>query len=86
MKYKVFTVYDSKAEAYLVPFFMQNENMAIRSFTDSLKSPETPFHRHPQDYTLFHIGEYSDREGLLEAAVPMSLGNGLEFLGTKEEA
>lgn len=84
MKYEVFTVYDVKAEAYLLPFFMQNSNMAIRSFNDSLNNPETPFNRHPQDYTLFHIGYYSDRDGIMESITPVSLGNGLEHLKEKE--
>lgn len=84
MKYEVFTVYDSKAEAYLLPFYMQNQNMAIRSFNDSLNNPETPFNRHPQDYTLFHIGYYSDRDGVMESITPVSLGNGLEHINEKE--
>lgn len=58
---KVFTVYDSKLEAYLPPFFMPARGQAVRSFSDSISAPDSVFGRHPEDYTLFELGEFDDQ-------------------------
>jgi len=79
MKYKVYAVHDTKAEAYMMPFFMTTEGQAVRGFADAVNNPETPFGQHPYDYTLFHIGEYSDAKGELIPCTPRSLGNGVEL-------
>lgn len=57
---KVFTVYDSKAKAYMSPFFDQSHGAAIRAFSDAAKNPQSAIGRHPEDYTLFYLGEYDD--------------------------
>ncbi len=82
MMIKVFTIHDSKANAYLPPFFMNQEGQAIRTFTDCINSPKHQFSHHPQDYTLFTIGEFNDQTaGFTYKAAPISLGNGVEFIG-----
>lgn len=77
----MFTVYDSKARAYLPPFFMQSKGAAIRSFDDSVNDPASAFHKHPEDYTLMELGTYDDSKAefdLLEAHD--ALGCAIEFL------
>lgn len=77
---KVFAIYDSKAEAYLQPFFTSTIGMAIRSFEQAANDPQTQFHRHPADFTLFNIGEYDDETGTLVSLVAkVSLGTALEL-------
>jgi len=78
MKLQIYSVYDSKAEAYMNPFFLQNDAMAVRGFNDAANG-ESPIAKHPGDYTLFHIGEYSETKGELIPMTPRSLGNALEF-------
>lgn len=78
---KVFSVYDTKAGAYMTPFFYPSEAMAIRAFTQAVLSPEHDIHAFPQDYTLFAIGEFDDEKGWIEPHAPRSLGNGVEFKG-----
>lgn len=60
MIFKMFSVYDVKAAAYLPIFTMVNEAMAVRAFTDSLVNENHTFSRHPEDYHLFCLGEFSD--------------------------
>lgn len=79
MKLNVYAVHDSKAEAYMNPFFLQNDNMAIRGFSDAVNG-DTPINKHPSDYTLFHIGNYSEVSGSIEPVEPKSLGNGVAYL------
>ena len=49
---KVFTVYDSKAQAHLNPFTMRTKGEAIRSFEQECKNPESSFAKFPSDFTL----------------------------------
>lgn len=84
MKHAIYVVYDQKAEAYMTPFFMGNDNTAIRGFSDAINNPETPFGKHPHDYTLFCIGEYSDALGEISPTAPRSIGNGVEYIRNKE--
>lgn len=77
---KVFSVFDVKAEAYLRPFFVKTRGQAIRGFSDAVNDPQHEFHAHPDDYTLFQIGEFDEDEGKLIPAVPETCGNALQYL------
>jgi len=80
MKQLLFVVYDSKAELYNFPFQMQTKGQAIRGFTDLANDVNTTIGQHPEDFTLFQIGEYEDTKGeftILDAK--QSIGTALEF-------
>lgn len=84
MTYRVFCVYDSKIEAFMTPFIMQTKGQAMRSFGDTVNDSSTQFWKHPEDFTLFEIGTYDDREGVYQMHdAKISLGTALEF---KEKA
>jgi len=83
---KVFTVYDSKVEAFLQPFVAQNKASALRSFMDACKDPKTQFAAHPGDFTLFEIAEYDEWTGtLLPHPAKINLGCALEFVTKLDE-
>lgn len=73
---QMFTVFDSKAEAYLPPFYMHTVGEAKRSFADTCNNTEHQFYRHSGDYTLFHIGSFND------AACTVEMLKALNNLGT----
>jgi len=79
-KHKLFTVYDEKAEAFLPPFFVPTEGIAKRAFSDCVNNKEHAFGKHPQDYSLFYMGEFFDDNGQIVLTDRKSLGNGVEFL------
>lgn len=80
MNLETFSVYDSKAKAYLPPFFLHNTGMATRIFQNCANDPTHTFGANPGDYTLFHIGSFDDNTGTLEALkTPISLGLAQEF-------
>lgn len=58
MKLKVFSVYDVKAQAYLPPFFLPRTEMATRVFADSANDSTHMFCKHPEDFSLFELGEW----------------------------
>jgi hypothetical protein len=77
----IYSVYDSKAEAYLPPFFLPTKAAALRAFGDAALDPKHQFAAHPEDYTLFELGTYDETTGVI---VPhdfgkLGLGSALDF-------
>ena len=66
MKLKIYTIYDQKAEAYLPPFYMQNNQMAVRALSDSVNNEEHQFGKYPEDYTLYTLGEFDDSTSIIK--------------------
>lgn len=74
-KLKIFTVYDSKAEAYMQPFFCQSTGVAVRMFEQAANDPNHSFCKWPGDYTLFELGEWDEHSAMFTPAVtPTNLG------------
>ena len=77
---KVFTVYDSKAEAYLQPFYMQSKGAAIRAFTDLANDIQHQFYKYSEDFTLFYLGEWDDSNAkFISMLTPSPIGKAVEF-------
>lgn len=76
MKLKAFCVYDSKIEAYMMPFFLRSQGEAKRAIIETALDKNTQVSRYPADYTLFEIGGYDDETGTLYPhAAKISLGS-----------
>lgn len=75
----VYTVCDTKAEAYLSPFVMRTDYEAQRAFEDSVNKPGTLIYDHPEDFCLFKIGTYSSTTGMITGGEHKSLGCGADF-------
>ena len=85
MKLKIFTIYDTKAEAYLQPFFMGTKGQAIRAFQTSIEDPKTNFAKYPADFYLYLVGEYEDTTGDFENfKINENLGSALELNPNKD--
>lgn len=81
MLLKIFTIFDQKAAAYLPPFFLLREEMAIRTFADCANSADHQFGKHPADYTLITLGSFNDVTSIFELLeVPLVLGVGIEYV------
>jgi len=75
MRLLAFSVRDSKAEAFMRPFFAPTKGLAVRGFRDAVNTKGEPMNAHPDDYTLFQIGEFDETSGeLVKLASPVSLG------------
>jgi len=86
---KMFSVYDSKAEAYMRPFFAEATGQAIRSFSDEVNSgnKDSMVALHPGDFTLFELAYFNDGDGHLEVLeAKKSLGCGLDFVRSNLKA
>jgi len=80
MKLRIFSVYDDKAKAFLPPFFLPEQGMAARTFSDCCNSDQHQFGANPADYTLFELGDFNQESGHIEPHPPTSLGNGVIFV------
>ncbi len=86
MKLKIFSIYDAKAKAYLPPFFLPNEAMAIRTFKDCCNSDQHQFGAHPEDYTLFEIGIFSDETAMVTSNIATTTAiNGLTLVDSNKQ-
>lgn len=78
---RMYSIFDSKAQAYLLPFFMPNNQMAERHFRDACTEDGHPFAKNPADYTLFYMGEWDENEGsVMPSRDKVALGNGVEYV------
>lgn len=69
MKMRVYAIWDAAVTCYQRPFFCQADGEAVRAFSDLLLDKDHPVARHPEDYSLYRIGQYDDQSALLEADV-----------------
>jgi hypothetical protein len=66
MTLELFTIYDTKSETYFQPFYMLNTAMALRQFADMANDKESNISKHPEDYTLYHLGSWQDQDAKFE--------------------
>lgn len=76
--HNVYAIYDSKAEGYSQPFFCINDAIAGRMFGDACNDESADISRHPEDYTLFKIGEWNSVEGKLSGCTPVAVRSGIK--------
>lgn len=81
----MYTVRDSKAAAYLPPFFAVNSATAIRMMQDTANDPSTLFHKHPEDFQIFFIATFNERTGEIIPNTHESLGKVIDLLGPFNE-
>lgn len=82
MKLKVFSIFDVKAKVYSNPFFMPQSGQAMRAFGDLVVDEKSEVCRHPEDYSLFQVGEYDDNSGIFDKTfqVPVFLCKAVDFV------
>ena len=86
MQQRIYTVYDSKAEAYMKPFFTTTKGLALRSFVDEANKPGTSLNTYPSDYTLFEIGMYDEQKGIITMhKAHETLGTALEHIRPNQD-
>lgn len=63
---KVFAVKDHKVGIFMKPVFDHHAGSAIRGFEDVVRSGDSPFSRHPNDFTLFELGSFDENNGVFK--------------------
>lgn len=84
MNSEIFSVYDAAATRYLEPFVAPTVDFAIRSFGEACSTEGHQFNKFPEDYILYHIGEFDGVSGNLKEALPRKVANALQFRVTDQ--
>lgn len=67
---KIVAIRDRAVDAFGQPIFVVALGQGIRSFMDEMNNKESSLAAHPEDYDLYHIGEFDEDTGLLIACTP----------------
>nr|QJB19801.1 MAG: nonstructural protein [Microvirus sp.] len=87
MLFKVYSVYDSKVEAYLPPLFMKSKGEFLRAFAETANDPKSGIGKYPSDYTAFELGTWDDATSKFSLhPTPISLGVAIEFVEQRAQA
>lgn len=74
MKISYFSVYDKKAMMFGQLFPSNTLGTAERSFQESVRNPESPHAKHPDDFALYHLLDIDDETGhVIESFEPPNL-------------
>lgn len=84
MKMLIFSTYDSKAKVFSQPYYMTGKGVALRAFQDAVNEgtkESNPMKRHPEDYSIFHLGAYDDETASFTMErVPVHVATAMELL------
>lgn len=81
MTLQMFAVFDSKISMYAKPFTQRSNGEALRSWMDIVQDEQSSINKHPEDFTLFHLGQYHEDTGTFtNLEVPLSLGPATEYI------
>lgn len=77
----VYSILDSKAKSFNMPFFAPNHSVAFRVVERSMRNPQGGFSDFPADFTLFKVGQFDMLLGMIVGLdVPENLGNLVQFM------
>lgn len=81
MKLLAFTIYDEKAEAFSPPFFTNAIGIASRQFSELVNNADTMIHKHPADFTLYHVGYFDNHTAKFDPnATPALIGKATDYI------
>lgn len=84
MIFKIYSVFDSAVGDYARPFYDVSRGSALRSFSDIAQDSTSAIGKHPQDFTLFELGEYDSSTAKFDIySTPVSCGVAIEFIAAK---
>ncbi len=80
MKMLAFTVYDEKSEAFAQPFFTTAIGVASRMFSEWANDDTILIGRHPEDYTLYHVGYFETHDAKMSSNdTPSLIGKATDY-------
>ena len=81
MKLVLFTVHDSKTEAFIQPYYALTVAAGLRMFETAANDDNQNFHRHAGDYCLFELGTFDQDTATFDLhSTPINHGLALSHL------
>lgn len=86
MNLNIYAIKDTTIGSFMNPFYLQNDNVAIREFSNIIKyAPvENNIRRNAKDMQLFKLGEFNEETGEIKPETNF-LTSGSNFIETKTE-
>ena len=87
MKLNIYAIKDTTVGSFMNPFYLQNDNTAIREFGNVIKyaPTENSVRRNAKDMQLFKLGEFDEETGEIRSEVNY-LVSGTNFVEEKKES
>lgn len=84
MKLNIYAVKDTIQGAFMNPFYLQNDQVAMRSFKNTIESEQmNTIKMNAKDMQLYKLGEFEEETGEIKSEVKF-LVNGSHYLPIKE--
>lgn len=61
---RLYSYYDKQAETFSQPLVQHTDGIAIRNFQEAVNNPEMVFHKFPDDFELYYLGDLDESTGL----------------------
>lgn len=84
LKRPIVAVRDSAVGAFMNPFVVPSRAAAVRAFTDEVNREGGEMQKHPEDYELYAIGEFTEEVGVVEPVVHELLVRGKDVIRRKD--
>jgi len=85
MKYQIYTIFDNVAKLYHPPMFLMNDAVAIRNITTLKNDPSTSLGQNPNDFNMYHIGEYDDLMGEISVSTKTQINSNVQLKEVSEK-
>lgn len=63
MKQQIMSVYDTKARAFLPPFFVPHVDVGLRAIQQATLDPQHQLSKFAEDFEIYHLGTWDDDTG-----------------------
>lgn len=77
---RIFRIYDTKAEQYGPLVAAHTNAEAVRQLEVIANDPGTEIGRHPEDFLLFHVGNYSGEVAAITASEPRHIATAIDLV------
>lgn len=85
MKINCYAVLDAKVSDFHLAIFDLKDEGAIRQFADAVNDKTTRWNRHPEDYSLWHVGTFDTTVGSMNGVIPVNLVNAVAVMSLRRE-
>lgn len=73
---RIVAIRDRAVDGFGIPIFVHHINEGIRTFKDEINREGSVFGAHPDDYDLYHVGDFNDATGEITPIKPSQLAIG----------
>ncbi len=84
MKQQIYAVKDIVAEEFQPPFYLKNDAVAVKEFGKACEQTDTQWHKHPNDYSLYYLGEFDTETGTIISKDKKQIANASQFVTSGE--